>query len=101
MINWLLLQPGLALLRGEGKVFGDAVDFAGDFTKDFLTPSQRPAENADAHEAALVNVGINGSRRDQAVNGDGSYEDYLNDLRQYANEAWSELLFLRADLSSK
>jgi len=37
----------------------------------------------------------------EAVNGDGSYEDYLNDLRQYANEAWSELLFLRADLSSK
>ena len=37
----------------------------------------------------------------EAVNGDGSYEDYLNDLRLYANEAWSELLFLRADLSSK
>lgn len=36
-----------------------------------------------------------------AVNGAGAYQDYLDDLRQYANEVWSELLFLRKDLSSK
>ncbi|MBL0358215.1 MAG: hypothetical protein IPP72_15695 [Chitinophagaceae bacterium] len=36
-----------------------------------------------------------------AVNGAGSYEDYLDDLRQYASEVWSELLFMRKDLSSK
>ena len=37
----------------------------------------------------------------ESVNGEGSWEDYLDVVRQYANEAWSELLFLRADLSSK
>jgi hypothetical protein len=37
----------------------------------------------------------------EGVHGAGSFEDYLDDIRQYTNEAWSELLFLRADLSSK
>ena len=37
----------------------------------------------------------------EAVHGEGSFEDYLDEIRQYANEAWSELLFMRADLSSK
>ncbi len=37
----------------------------------------------------------------EAVNGVGSWEDYLDTLRQYANDGWSELLFMRADLSSK
>lgn len=36
-----------------------------------------------------------------AVHGTGAYEDYLDDLRQYTNEIWNELLFLRKDLSSK
>jgi hypothetical protein len=36
-----------------------------------------------------------------AVHGAGAYEDYLEDLRQYVNETWSELLFMRKDLSSK
>ncbi len=36
-----------------------------------------------------------------AVNGAGAYEEYLEDLRQYVNETWTELLFLRKDLSSK
>jgi hypothetical protein len=37
----------------------------------------------------------------ESVNGAGSYEKYLKDIREYTNDAWSELLFLRADLSSK
>ncbi len=37
----------------------------------------------------------------EAVNGEGSYAQYLKDLADYVNESWSELLFLRADLSSK
>lgn len=37
----------------------------------------------------------------EGVHGEGSYEDYLDNIRQYTNDAWSELLFMRADLSSK
>ncbi len=36
-----------------------------------------------------------------AVHGAGAYEEYLEDLRQYVSETWSELLFMRKDLSSK
>jgi hypothetical protein len=39
--------------------------------------------------------------RYEAENGENSYADYLDVLRQYANDIWSELLFYRADLSSK
>jgi hypothetical protein len=37
----------------------------------------------------------------EAIHGVGSWEDYLDTLREYANDGWSELLFMRADLSSK
>jgi hypothetical protein len=37
----------------------------------------------------------------ESIHGVGSWEDYLDTLRQYANDGWSELLFMRADLSSK
>jgi len=37
----------------------------------------------------------------ESVNGAGSYDKYLENIREYTNEAWSELLFLRADLGSK
>lgn len=37
----------------------------------------------------------------EAQNGEGSYAQYLKDLAEYLDESWSELLFLRADLSSK
>lgn len=37
----------------------------------------------------------------ETVNGAGSYQEYLEDLRQYTNDVWSELLFMRKDLSSK
>ncbi len=37
----------------------------------------------------------------ESVNGAGSFEKYLESIREYTNDAWSELLFLRADLSSK
>ena len=47
-------------------------------------------------------VFVNRSRQlTKAVNGAGSYEKYLENIREYTNDAWSELLFLRADLSSK
>jgi hypothetical protein len=36
-----------------------------------------------------------------AVNGAGAFEEYMEDLRTYVNDVWSELLFLRKDLSSK
>lgn len=36
-----------------------------------------------------------------AVHGTGAYEEYLEDLRNYIGDVWSELLFLRKDLSSK
>jgi hypothetical protein len=39
--------------------------------------------------------------RYEAENGDGSYADFLDTIRQYVNEQWSEILFYRADLSSK
>ncbi len=49
---------------------------------------------------------VNGFRKPfretyDAVHGAGSYEEYLENQRQYVNEIWSELLFLRKDLSSK
>jgi hypothetical protein len=37
----------------------------------------------------------------EAANGEGSYAQYLKDAAEYLDENWSELLFLRADLSSK
>ncbi len=39
--------------------------------------------------------------RYEGVNGEGSYEQYLKDASEYVDENWSELLFLRKDLSSK
>lgn len=37
----------------------------------------------------------------EAANGPGSHEEYMEDLRQYIADIWSELLFMRKDLSSK
>lgn len=37
----------------------------------------------------------------EAAIGAGSYAQYLKDVAEFTDEAWSELLFLRADLSSK
>ncbi|MBK6381215.1 MAG: hypothetical protein IPF72_16680 [Chitinophagaceae bacterium] len=37
----------------------------------------------------------------EAVHGEGSYAQYLKDVAEYIDESWSELLFMRADLSSK
>jgi hypothetical protein len=37
----------------------------------------------------------------EGVYGDGSYDDYLDAIGEYANEIWNELLFLRKDLGSK
>ncbi len=39
--------------------------------------------------------------RYEKANGEDSYDGFLEVLREYLSEAWSELLFLRADLSSK
>ena len=39
--------------------------------------------------------------RFEGANGVDSFEDYLDTLREYLNDSWSELLFFRADLSSK
>jgi hypothetical protein len=39
--------------------------------------------------------------RYEAANGAGSYQNFLNTLNENLNESWSELLFYRADLSSK
>lgn len=37
----------------------------------------------------------------EAVHGEGSYAQYLKDAAEYIDENWSELLFMRVDLSSK
>ncbi len=37
----------------------------------------------------------------EEANGEGSYAQYLKDASEYVQENWSELLFLRKDLSSK
>ena len=37
----------------------------------------------------------------EAANGEGSYAQYLKDVAEYIDESWGELLFMRADLSSK
>ncbi len=37
----------------------------------------------------------------EAANGEGSYAQYLKDAVEYVQENWSELLFMRKDLSSK
>ncbi len=37
----------------------------------------------------------------ESIHGEGSWDEYLDHIRLYASESWSELLFLRADLSSK
>ncbi len=37
----------------------------------------------------------------ETANGEGSYAQYLKDVSEFIDESWSELLFMRADLSSK
>lgn len=37
----------------------------------------------------------------ETANGEGSYEQYMKDVAEFVQESWSELLFLRKDLSSK
>lgn len=37
----------------------------------------------------------------EGVHGEDSFEDYLEEIGQYVNEIWSELLFMRKDLGSK
>jgi hypothetical protein len=37
----------------------------------------------------------------ESVNGEGSYAQYIKDAAEFVQENWSELLFLRKDLSSK
>ena len=37
----------------------------------------------------------------ESVLGEGSYEQYLKDIAEYVEDSWSELLFMRRDLSSK
>ena len=39
--------------------------------------------------------------RYESVNGAGSYNQYLKEIAEFTDESWSELLFLRDDLSSK
>jgi hypothetical protein len=39
--------------------------------------------------------------RYETGNGEGSYENYMQAIREYIDHTWSELLFARADLSSK
>ena len=39
--------------------------------------------------------------RYEAIHGADSYDNYIDVIRNYVADAWSELLFLRADLSSK
>jgi hypothetical protein len=39
--------------------------------------------------------------RYEMANGDGSFNQYMEAARNYVDKAWSELLFYRADLSSK
>ncbi len=39
--------------------------------------------------------------RYETANGEDSFDKYVSMLREYLNDAWSELLFFRADLSSK
>jgi len=39
--------------------------------------------------------------RYEKANGEDSFDHYVEMLREYLNESWSELLFYRADLSSK
>ena len=39
--------------------------------------------------------------RYETTNGEGSYEKYLDDVNKYTDHSWSELLFVRHDLSSK
>ncbi len=39
--------------------------------------------------------------RYETANGEDSYDDFLATIREYLTDSWSELLFYRADLSSK
>lgn len=39
--------------------------------------------------------------RYEGANGEDAFEDFLDTLREYLKDSWSELLFYRADLSSK
>jgi len=39
--------------------------------------------------------------RFNTVNGDDSYDAYMDGIRKYTDKTWSELLFFREDLSSK
>lgn len=36
----------------------------------------------------------------EGVHGEGSFDNFLDDISQYSNDVWSELLFMRKDLGS-
>ena len=39
--------------------------------------------------------------RYERANGEDSFDNFMEMIREYLSDAWSELLFYRADLSSK
>ena len=66
-----LLQAGGAFCVGQLQVFGDGVDFPGELAEDFLAAAQSLAEDADADQAALVDLSIDGARGDEVVDRGG------------------------------
>ena len=60
-----LLEPPRALLGRQGEALGDVVQFLRDRAEDLFAAADRVLEHADPPEAALVDVGIDGARRDE------------------------------------
>ena len=55
----------------QPQVLGDVADLAGELAEDLLAATQCLAEDADAQQAALVDLGIHGAGGDEVVDGDG------------------------------
>ena len=65
-----LLKPPRTLFRGQIEALGDIVELLRDLAQDFFAPADGVLEDADAPQAALVDLGIHGARRDEVDDGD-------------------------------
>jgi len=66
-----LLKALCALLGGKSETFRDVVDFARNGTEYLLVAADGMLEHSDAQQASLVDVGIDGARRDEIYDGNG------------------------------
>jgi hypothetical protein len=94
------LTPDEAAMKKAWKAGGESVAV---YTASSSGPAQFTLVTRYKQGLKERNAGFRKPFKDryEGANGTDSFEDFLDVLREYLTDAWSELLFYRADLSSK